>query len=107
MAIKPKPDIRKLKRARYEAEHRELPRRDPAETKRIEAQFLKVANDHVAERKVMADHNIDEYANEAASYVRNRAFGAVSVIGGRKNGYRLGVGRWRFQPGKGWVKIGG
>jgi hypothetical protein len=55
----------------------------------------------------MADHNIEEYVHEAASYVRNRAFGVVSVIGGRGNGYRLGVGRWRFQPGKGWEKIGG
>jgi len=80
MAIKPKPEIRKVKRALYEAQHRETPRRDPAETKRVEAKFLKVANDHIAERKAVVDHNIDEYAHEAASYVRNRAFGAVSII---------------------------
>jgi hypothetical protein len=111
MAIKPKPEIRKLKRARYEAEHREAPRRDLAEVKRTEAKFLKVANDHIAECKAMADHDIDEYSRDAASYVRNRAFGAISIIPCLSPDFVKGYNRidWgkNGKKAKGLVKIGG
>lgn len=107
MGNKPKLEKRAVQKALYDALHTHRPLGDPKERAKTEARLLKQANEHIAERKAQADKKVADYSWEAASYVRNRARGAVSVIGGIGNGYKLGAGRWRFQLGKGWVKIGG
>uniref|UniRef100_A0A6H1ZS44 Uncharacterized protein n=1 Tax=viral metagenome TaxID=1070528 RepID=A0A6H1ZS44_9ZZZZ len=90
MALKPKPEIRAVKKALHEALHKQRLPGDPKENAKVEARLLKQANEHIAERKAQADKNIADYSWEAASYVRNRARGQVMVLPSMSEEFRKG-----------------
>ena len=97
-------DKRAIQKALYEAK-KKLPIRITPEIRAGGEKLLQKAKEDYHKRQLASDKNIENYAWEAAGYVRNRVRGTVYFVGGIGKGKFLGSGKWRYRVREGWIKL--